>query len=367
MAFNQAPDFRHGTAARVGVMLVQLGTPDAPTAAAVRRYLAQFLSDSRVVEIPRLVWLPILHGLILRKRPAESAKKYASVWINSGADQGSPLRIYSEKQATMLRGYLGERGTDVEVALAMRYGSPSVADVMAALAEKNVDRLLVVPMYPQYSGTTTASVYDAVTDALKQVRNVPELRLIKHWHDHPAYIEALASTVRKNFEQNGEPELLVMSFHGVPKRTLLMGDPYHCECLKTGRLVAERLQWPIEKLKITFQSRFGRAEWLKPYTQNTLIELARAGTKHIAVMCPAFVSDCLETLEEINQEVRHEFMEAGGQRMDYIPCLNDNDKWLHALSDIVQAHMGGWSTAKSDETALAQSAQAAAKLGAKNV
>jgi protoporphyrin/coproporphyrin ferrochelatase len=367
MAFNQAPDFKHGTASRVGVLLVQLGTPDEPTAPAVRRYLAQFLSDPRVVEIPRIIWMPILHGLILRKRPAESAKKYAAVWMNSGVDQGSPLRVYSEKQTKLLRGFLGERGIDVEVALAMRYGKPGVPQVITELLEKKVDRLLVVPMYPQYSGTTTGSVYDAVGDALKTVRNLPELRLVKHWHDHAGYIDALAGTVRRNFEKNGEPELLVMSFHGVPKRTLLMGDPYHCECHKTARLVAERLRWPAERLKVTFQSRFGRAEWLKPYTQDTLIELARTGTKHIAVICPAFVSDCLETLEEINQEVREEFTHAGGQRMDYIPCLNDDDAWIRALTDIVQAHMAGWQIARPDEAALSSSAARARELGAQNV
>lgn len=339
---NQTIAFEHGKPARIGVLLVQLGTPEAPTSKAVRRYLAQFLSDRRVVEIPKLIWLPILHGIILRIRPRKSAQKYASIWVNSGAEQGSPLRIYSQRQAKLLRGYLGERGIDVEVALAMRYGTPSVSEVMAQLAEKKVDRLLIVPMYPQYSATTTASVYDAVMNTLKHTRNVPELRFIKHWHDHPGYIEALAQSVRTNIAINGEPELLVMSFHGLPKRNLLLGDPYYCECQKTARLVAERLDWPPERLKVTFQSRFGKAQWLQPYTQNTLVELARSGTHHIAVMCPAFVGDCLETLEEINQEVRHAFMAAGGKKMDYIPCLNDAPQWLHAFADLVQAHLCGW-------------------------
>jgi ferrochelatase len=316
--FKKTIPFEHGKPARIGVLLVQLGTPQAPTSKAVRRYLKQFLSDPRVIEIPRFLWLPILHGIILRIRPAKSAKKYASIWVNSGMEQGSPLRLYSEKQTKLLRGYLGNRGIDVEVALAMRYGTPSISEVMAQLAEKSVDRLLIVPLYPQYSATTTASVYDAVMDALKSTRNIPELRFIKHWHDHSGYIEALAKSVRSNMVLNGEPELLVMSFHGMPKRNLLLGDPYYCECQKTARLVAERLGWPMDRLKVTFQSR------------------------HIAVMCPAFISDCLETLEEINQEVRNAFMAAGGRKMDYIPCLNDDAKWLEAFTDIVQMHLSGW-------------------------
>lgn len=340
--FKKTIPFEHGKPARIGVLLVQLGTPQAPTSKAVRRYLKQFLSDPRVIEIPRFLWLPILHGIILRIRPAKSAKKYASIWVNSGMEQGSPLRLYSEKQTKLLRGYLGERGIDVEVALAMRYGTPSISEVMAQLAEKSVDRLLIVPLYPQYSATTTASVYDAVMDALKSTRNIPELRFIKHWHDHSGYIEALAKSVRSNMVLNGEPELLVMSFHGMPKRNLLLGDPYYCECQKTARLVAERLGWPMDRLKVTFQSRFGKAQWLEPYTQNTLVDLARHGVRHIAVMCPAFISDCLETLEEINQEVRNAFMAAGGRKMDYIPCLNDDAKWLEAFTDIVQMHLSGW-------------------------
>ena len=340
--FKQAIPFEHGKPARIGVMLVQLGTPQAPTSQAVRRYLKQFLSDPRVIEIPRLLWMPILHGIILRIRPAKTAKKYASIWVNSGLEQGSPLRLYSEKQTKLLRGYLGKRGIDVEVALAMRYGTPSISTVMAQLAEKRVDRLLVVPLYPQYSATTTASVYDAVMDALKSTRNVPELRFIKHWHDHSGYIKALAESVRTHMALNGEPEVLVMSFHGMPKRNLLLGDPYYCECQKTARLVAERLGWPIDRLKVTFQSRFGKAQWLEPYTQNTLVDLAHNGIRHIAVMCPAFISDCLETLEEINQEVRHAFMAAGGAKMDYIPCLNDDAKWIEALTDIVQMHLSSW-------------------------
>ncbi|HET7772954.1 MAG TPA: ferrochelatase [Burkholderiaceae bacterium] len=367
MKFNPPPGYKHGQAPRIGVLLVQLGTPDEPTAPALRRYLAQFLSDPRVVEIPRLVWLPILHGIILNVRPAKSARKYASIWMNDGPDQGSPLRVYSEKQAKLLRGYLGEAGIEAEVALAMRYGNPSVESVLNGLLEKNVDRLLVVPMYPQYSATTTASVIDEVNRALFKVRNLPEVRFVKHWHDDDAYIDALVASVRRHFEREGVPEKLVMSFHGVPKRTLLLGDPYHCECYKTARLVAERLGWPRDKLVVSFQSRFGKAEWLKPYTQETLVELARSGTEHVAVMCPAFVSDCLETLEEINDEVRHEFLEAGGKRFDYIPCLNDSDPWIHALTGIVRRHMQGWGDGKADAAQLKITAAEAQRVGASNI
>ncbi|MFC3147334.1 ferrochelatase [Piscinibacterium candidicorallinum] len=367
MKFNPPAGYKHGQAPRIGVLLVQLGTPDEPTAPALRRYLAQFLSDPRVVEIPRLVWLPILHGIILNVRPAKSARKYASIWMNDGPDKGSPLRVYSEKQAKLLRGYLGDAGIDAEVALAMRYGNPSVESVLNSLLEKNVDRLLVVPMYPQYSATTTASVIDEVNRALFKVRNMPELRFVKHWHDNPAYIDALVASVRRHFEREGVPEKLVMSFHGVPKRTLLLGDPYHCECYKTARLVAERLGWPRDKLVVSFQSRFGKAEWLKPYTQETLVELAKSGTEHVAVMCPAFVSDCLETLEEINDEVRHEFLAAGGKRFDYIPCLNDSDPWIHALTGIVRSHMQGWGDGKADLAQLKTTASEAQRVGASNI
>ncbi|MGL4577137.1 MAG: ferrochelatase [Burkholderiaceae bacterium] len=353
------PPYTHGSAPRAGVLLVQLGTPDAPTAASVRTYLAQFLSDPRVVEIPQPLWWLILHGVILRVRPAKSAAKYASIWMK----EGSPLRVYTELQTKLLRGYLGHRGMNVEVAYAMRYGNPSVAKVIGALKEKGVDQLLVLPMYPQYSATTSASVFDAVFDACKQLRNAPELRIIKRWHDVPSYIDALAAQFRRHTEKHGEPDMLVMSFHGVPKRTLLLGDPYHCECHKTARLLRERLGWPEAKTKVTFQSRFGKAEWLKPYTQDTLIELARTGTQHAAIMCPGFPADCLETLEEIAMEVGHEFKAAGGKTFHYIPALNDSNDFIHALADVVQHHLQGWVRTASPAD-LALSEQRAKALGA---
>jgi ferrochelatase len=334
-------------------VLVALGTPRAPTAHDVRAYLREFLSDPRVVEIPTLAWWPILHGVILRVRPARSAAKYASIWT----PEGSPLRIHSERQALLLRGYLGERGVDVDVQIAMRYGEPAVAAVIGALVQRQVEHLLVVPMYPQYSATTTASVFDAVGAALARVRNVPELRFVRHFHDDAGYIRALGARVAAHWQQHGRGERLVMSFHGVPRRTLLLGDPYHCECHKTARLLAEFLGLAPQEYVVTFQSRFGRAEWLQPYTEPTLQALAAEGVRDVDVVCPGFVADCLETLEEIAQEARAAFMAAGGTRFSYIGCLNDAPAFIHALADLAQAHMQGWPTARAGQGAREQAAR----------
>ncbi|MCW5664253.1 MAG: ferrochelatase [Piscinibacter sp.] len=338
MTFAPEPPYRHGSAGRTGVLLVNLGTPDAPTPAALRRYLAQFLSDPRVVEIPRWAWWPILHGIILRVRPARSAKKYASIWTEAG----SPLAVWTAKQATLLRGFLGERGHPVLVRHAMRYGNPSIASQLDALKAEGATRVLVLPLYPQYAGSTTASALDAVTDWMHQVRHLPELRAVNRYHDDPLYIEALARRVEAHWQREGRGERLVLSFHGVPKRTLLLGDPYHCECLVTARLLRERLGLDPAQMLVTFQSRFGKAEWLQPYTEPTLIELARSGVQRVDVMCPGFTSDCLETLEEIDQEVREAFLGAGGQAYHYIPCLNDDPAWIAALAAIAIRHMQGW-------------------------
>lgn len=340
MAFRKEPDYTHGTIAKTAVVLVNLGTPDAPTPAAVRRYLKQFLSDSRVVEIPKAVWWFILNGIILPIRSKKSAEKYASIWTNDG----SPLRRYTEKQALLLHGYLGERGHDVKVVYAMRYGNPSIADVLEGLKQEGYDRILVLPAYPQYSGTTTASIYDAVFAHYRATRNLPELRMIKHYHDDPGYIQALKKLVWAHWEKYGRPDKLVMSFHGVPKRTLLMGDPYHCECHKTARLLANALGLTPEQYLVTFQSRFGKAEWLQPYTAPTLQKLAREGVGRVDVMCPGFTSDCLETLEEIAMEAKHDFLTAGGKEFHYIPCLNDSSSWINGLASIAIANLGGWPT-----------------------
>ncbi|WP_085316413.1 ferrochelatase [Derxia lacustris] len=338
MRFLDDTTTRHGQPARSAVLLVNLGTPAAPTAAAVRPYLAQFLGDPRVVEIPKAIWNLILYGVILPVRARKSAAKYASIWT----PDGSPLRIHTERQATLLRGWLGERGLDVEVAWAMRYGEPSIEKTLLDLRARGVERLLVLPLYPQYSASTTATAVDEVCRLQQRLRNQFELRFIKHYHDHPAYIEALAARLRTHFEQSGMPDKLVMSFHGVPKRTLLKGDPYHCECLKTARLVAERLGLAKERWLVTFQSRFGKAEWLQPYTAPTLEKLAREGVQRVDLFCPGFTSDCLETLEEIALEGRQTFLGAGGREFNYIDCLNDRPEWIDALAAIVEDHGAGW-------------------------
>jgi len=361
MSFAPEPPFSHGQAAKTAVLVVNLGTPDAATPQAVRRYLAEFLADPRVVEIPRLVWLPILHGIILRTRPAASARKYASVWTA----EGSPLKVWTEKQALLLAGYLGQRGHSVLVRHAMRYGSPSIAAALDALRAAGAERILVLPLYPQYAAATTASVGDAVADWMKRRRNLPELRFVKHWHDDPGYIGALARRVSDHWMTHGRPDRLVLSFHGLPKRSLTLGDPYHCECLKTGRLLAERLKLREENVVVTFQSRFGKAEWLKPYTEPTLIALAKEGVARVDVFCPGFFADCLETLEEIDLEARAAFLAAGGKEFGYIPCLNDQHEGIAALAAIALSHMGGWTTSPPPELAdLERSKQRARAAGA---
>lgn len=340
MSFEREPSHRHGNVAKTGVVLVNLGTPDAPTSPAVRRYLKQFLSDPRVVEIPAPLWKIILTLFILPFRPKASAQKYASIWSR----EGSPLMVHTEKQTALLRGSLGERGHAVEVAYAMRYGNPSIPDVLRQLKTAGCERILILPLYPQYSGTTTASVYDAVFSHYEAVRNLPELRLVKSYHDDGGYIQALKETVLAHWEKHGRPEKLVMSFHGVPKRTLTLGDPYHCHCQKTARLLAAELGLKEEHYLVTFQSRFGKAEWLQPYTAPSLQQLAQSGVKRVDVICPGFVGDCLETLEEIAMEAKHDFLAAGGAEFRYIPCLNETPRWIQALTDIAEQHLAGWPT-----------------------
>jgi protoporphyrin/coproporphyrin ferrochelatase len=361
MSFAPEPEFAHGTAPRTAVLLCNLGTPDAATPAALRRYLGEFLSDPRVVEIPRIAWWPILHGIILRVRPAKSARKYASIWT----PEGSPLLTWTDKQAKMLRGYLGERGHDVTVRFAMRYGNPSMAKVLDELKAQSVTRILVLPLYPQYSGPTTASVIDALGAWAQRIRSVPELRIVNHYHDDAGYIDALAGSVNEHWQSHGRPDKLVMSFHGVPQRTLLLGDPYHCECQKTARLLAQRLGLRDGQWVLTFQSRFGKAQWLQPYTEPTLIELARSGTHRVDVICPGFAADCLETLEEIAVEVRDAFLGAGGKEFHYLPCLNGRHDWIVALAQLAIRHLQGWdTTGKSGEAALAAQRTRALALGA---
>jgi protoporphyrin/coproporphyrin ferrochelatase len=360
MAFADEPAHQHGKPPQTGILLANLGTPDAPTPSAVRRYLAEFLSDPRVVEIPPLLWMPILHGIVLRVRPARSAAKYASIWT---AD-GSPLLVWSEKLAKLLTGYLGERGHRVVVRAAMRYGNPSIASRLDALKAEGCRHVLVLPLYPQYAGPTTASVFDAVYDWARRARSVPEFRFVNRYHDDAGYIDALAASVHAHWQREGQGERLVLSFHGVPERTLRLGDAYHCECRKTARLLGERLRVAPERLLVTFQSRFGRAEWLEPYTEPTLRELAASGVKSVDVMCPGFATDCLETLEEIDQEARAAFLASGGEAFRYIACLNDRHEWVDALAAVAIRHLHGWPAGMVDAAEWARSRERALALGA---
>ena len=364
MRYQPEPAHEHGTAPRTGVLLLNLGTPEAPQAGAVRRYLAEFLSDPRVVEIPRALWMLILHGVILRVRPAKSAAKYAQVWT----PEGSPLKLWTEKQTKLLQGFLGERGLPLVVRYAMRYGSPSVASQLTALKQAGCVRILVLPLYPQYSATTTASAFDAVQAWARTTRLLPEFRFVNRYHDAPAYIEALARRVLDHWQREGRAEHVLMSFHGIPQRMLELGDPYHCECQKTGRMLAEALSLEPEEYRVTFQSRFGRAEWLKPYTQDTLQALGRDKVRRIDVVCPGFVADCLETLEEIAIENKTAFLSSGGGEFHYIPCLNERDDWIEALADIAQSHLQGWLERYADhagaELAAAASRKRALAIGA---
>ncbi len=339
MTYKTEPTYTHGTPVKTGILLINLGTPDAPTAQAVRPYLEEFLSDPRVVEIPKAVWWLILNGIILNTRPKKSAAKYATVWL----PEGSPLRVHTAKQTVLLQGFLGERTkAPFVVDYAMRYGSPSIPSVLRKLKEQNCQRILVVPMYPQYAASSTATAFDIVFAELQQMRNTPALRTIKNFHDNPGYIKALANNINDYWMKNGRPEKLLMSFHGLPQFSLDKGDPYHCECHKTGRLLAQELGLKPEQYFLSFQSRFGKAEWLKPYTTATLKELGKQKTKRIDVVCPGFVADCLETLEEIAMEGKEDFQHAGGGEYHYIPCLNERDDWMHALTDLVMDNLHGW-------------------------
>ncbi|WP_029461932.1 ferrochelatase [Serpentinimonas barnesii] len=363
MSMQTEPPYSHDQSPKTGLLLCNLGTPTAPTAAALRPYLAQFLSDPRVVELPRLLWWPILHGVVLRLRPRKSAAKYASIWL----PEGSPLKVWTERQAKLLQGYLGERGHHVQVRWAMRYGQPSVASGLDALKAAGCTRILVLPAYPQYSAATTASVADAVFAWGRTVRNLPELRLVRNYHDQPEYIAALAASVRRHWQAHGRPNVLLLSFHGMPARTLEKGDPYHCECHKTARLLAEALGLSADQYRVTFQSRFGRAKWLQPYTEPTLIELARSGVDRVDAICPGFSCDCIETLEEINLEARSAFLQAGGKAFHYIPCLNDSHEGMQALTALCEQHLLGWPTRlPPDPSACAHSRQRALSMGAKS-
>ena len=363
--FNPEPPFTHGSAAKTGILVTNLGTPDDATVPAVRRYLKQFLSDPRVVEIPRPVWWLILNGIILNLRPKKSAAKYASIWT----PEGSPLKVHTAKQALRLQGFLHASGIDVPVELGMRYANPSIASGLDKLKAQGCDRILVLPLYPQYAASTTASTFDAVSAWAARTRNLPGISFVRNFHDDPGYIAALAASIKeqwaKQFGIDGNrPNVLVMSFHGLPRFSLDKGDPYHCECMKTGRLLAEALKLSKDQYRITFQSRFGKAEWLKPYTSAVLHELGRAKTARVDIVCPGFPADCLETLEEIAIEGRETFQRAGGGEYYYLPCLNQRDDWIHALAALVKPTLAAMQRPLMDTAALASQAQAARAKGA---
>jgi ferrochelatase len=323
---------------KTGVLLINLGTPQAPTAREIRRYLGEFLADPRVIEIPRYLWWPILHGLVLTLRPKKLVPRYSGIWM----DEGSPLMVYSRRQADGLGRLLAQRGIQAEVGLGMRYGSPSVADAIDDLRRRGCERILAVPMYPQYAASTTATAVDAVTSHAARLRDQPELRFIKRFHEDAGYLGAVVGRIENYWREHGRPQKLVLSFHGLPRYSVELGDPYYQECLRTGRLLRERLGLMPEQALVTFQSRFGSARWLEPYTEPTLIELARDGVTEVDVVCPGFLADCLETLEEIQVECRDSYLAAGGKRLRYIPAVNDDEAWIVALTDIVQRNLQGW-------------------------
>ena len=352
-------DYTHGTASTTGVLLTNLGTPDAPTPSALRRYLGEFLADPRVVELPRWLWWLVLHGVILRIRPPRSARAYQQIWT----EQGSPLLVFSEALAAALTDTIHDRlDPSVQVVLGMRYGQPSLPAALDRLRQAQVQRLLVLPLYPQYSATTTASTFDALSAELRRWRRLPELRFIQHYHDFNPYISAMAEHIREHWHNHGRGQKLLLSFHGLPKRYLFNGDPYHCECYKTARLLATELHLQDHEWQVTFQSRFGREPWLQPYTDHVLQALPAENLHKVDVFCPGFAVDCLETLEEIALQNRDIFLTAGGQKFQYIPALNATDGHITALTELIVRHCQGWvhtsdSTELTRDRALALGAQ----------
>lgn len=356
------PVFRHGSPGRVGVLLVNLGTPEAPTAKALRPYLKQFLSEPRIVEFPRWLWWFILNGIILNIRPAKSAGKYEQIWTA----EGSPLKVHTERQTAQVAALLGEQvDSPLVVEYAMIIGNPSIAEKLQQMKMQGCDRILVLPLFPQYAASSTGCVLDGVFSALRKMRNIPDIRTVRHYHDDPGYIAALAQNVRDYWQAHGRPDKLVISFHGVPRKTLDRGDPYHCECRKTGRLLAEALALEENHYQICFQSRFGFSQWLDPYTAVVLKELGEQKISRVDVVCLGFVSDCLETLEEIAMEGKAVFTEAGGGEFHYIPSLNEHPLWIQAIGNIIQTHLAGWTDQPFSEADAEQSRKLALALGAR--
>jgi len=354
-----SPQFPHGQPQRIGVLLVNLGTPDAPTPGAVRPFLSDFLGDPRVVEAPRPIWWLVLHGFILRFRPRRSAHAYQQIWT----ERGSPLMVYSRELAGRLQGALAQQfGGSVVLSLGMSYGNPSIPAALDELRAQGATRIVVMPLYPQYSGTTTASVFDRVTSELQRWRWVPELRFVGQYHDHPQYIRAVAASIEAHWRERGRKHLL-FSFHGIPKDYVLAGDPYFCQCMKSARLISEHLKLATDEWSVSFQSQVGRAEWLRPYTDELLTRYAREGRKEVTVACPGFAIDCLETLEEIELRNRETFLSNGGTAYDYVPSLNASDAQVALLTDILAANFSGWPL-QSSAAELSASAERAKRAGA---
>lgn len=341
---NQA--FSHKQADKIGILLTNLGTPQAPTRQALRPYLKQFLSDPRVVEVPRLLWWFILNLVILNLRPRRSAKAYQSVWT----EQGSPLMLHSQQQAQALQRQLNQTyGEQVIVDFAMRYGEPDINSRLIQLQQQGARKILVLPLYPQYCAATTASTFDAIAASFGRLRWLPDFRFISHYHDHPAYIQALADKIQRHWQQHGRADKLLFSYHGTPQRYLLEGDPYYCECHKTSRLLAAQLGLQQDQYMTCFQSRFGREQWLTPYTDETLKALPAQGIKAVQVVCPGFSADCLETIEEIGAENKEYFIQAGGERYEYIAALNSDAAHIHMMQQLVRENIQGWQLAEDND------------------
>jgi ferrochelatase len=337
--FKNSKNGMHSVQPGIGVLLVNLGTPDEPTAGAVRRYLAEFLSDKRVVELPGWLWKPVLHGIVLRTRPAQSAAKYASIWM----EQGSPLLVHVAAQTAAVQQQLQAQEPErFVVRYAMRYGNPAIGNALNDFVREGISRILVLPLYPQYSGTSTASVLDAVYGWGLQQRHIPEMRFVNDYHDDAGYIQALKHQIETHWQQHGRSQHLLMSFHGVPQKVIDAGDPYQQQCLATAAQLTAALGLTPEQYNVSFQSRFGKAQWIEPATEPTLCKLARQGVQSVDVACPGFTADCLETLEEINMECRQAFLDNGGVSFQYIPCLNAQPTWVNALVDLVRSHTQGW-------------------------
>ena len=331
-------EFKHGTKLRIGVLLSNLGTPDKPKRKELRVYLKEFLSDPRVIETPKLIWQIILNGIILNTRPQKSAKNYQKVWT----DQGSPLLVILNKQKQLTQELLGKENLEIEFTIGMRYGNPSIKKGLEELREKNCNKIIVLPMYPHYCAATTGSTFDEVTNTMQKWRWVPSLRFISTYHDHPDYIKALANSIKKHWDKHGKPDKILFSYHGIPKKYFTKGDPYHCLCSKTTRLVREQMGLSEEFAITTFQSRFGPEEWLQPYTDKTVEQLAKNKLEHLQIIAPGFSSDCLETIEELDGENREIFKEHGGEKFSYVPCLNDQGDHISLIGALIKNELQGW-------------------------